>query len=143
MPSEHVPSEKIMIRLKSKKRLSLTTTIASSTLVATSMLIAACSGNAVVDDATSSTAGSGGSNATTTSSATSAGQGAGCPADNFLDVSKFDGAGSSYPAPTLTVTCEGDEVVVKSNGIPHYTYVPMTPNELVEADQHWEIPLDP
>ncbi len=67
-----------------------------------------------------------------------------CPqAANFLDVSKAVGAGGAYAKPTLSATCEGDEVVIKSNTIPHYTFVAMTPNPLKVVDNTYRIPRSP
>ena len=67
-----------------------------------------------------------------------------CPqAANFLDVSKAVGAGSAYAKPTLSASCEGDEVVIKSNTIPHYSFVAMTPNPLKVVDNTYRIPKSP
>jgi len=66
-----------------------------------------------------------------------------CPIENFLDVSNSDGAGSSYPKPSLDVYCDEEFVYVKSNGIPNYTFVQTTPNALSDQDYLWEIPLNP
>lgn len=64
-------------------------------------------------------------------------------AATLLDVTSGPGAGASYAAPELAGWCEDDVFVVESNSIPHYTFVATTPNALVEADQHWEIPRNP
>ena len=66
-----------------------------------------------------------------------------CPTDVFLDVSKYEGAGPGYAKPKLEVDCEGDELVVRSNGIPHYEFVQITPNPLREQDQRFRLPLSP
>lgn len=66
-----------------------------------------------------------------------------CPVDSFLDVSDFDGAGNAYPAPFLKAYCDEQFLNVESNGIPHYTFVQTTPNELYEQNYHWKIPLQP
>lgn len=63
--------------------------------------------------------------------------------DTLLDVSAAPGPGDGYPDPELAGECDGDVFVVTSNAIPHYTFVAMTPNALVENDQHWEIPRSP
>lgn len=67
----------------------------------------------------------------------------GCPEAVFLDVASSPGAGPGYPAPRLDVTCTADTLRVESNGIPHYTFVQITPNALVENDHVWEVPLHP
>ena len=69
----------------------------------------------------------------------------GCPDEYFLNVSDFSGPGDAYAMPTLDVTCdlEARTMTVVSNGMPHYAYVPMTPNALVEVNHAWTITLDP
>ena len=57
-----------------------------------------------------------------------------CPSDVFLDVSKAPGPGNQYADPFLNVTCDDEFIIVETNGLPHYTFVPMTPNALVEAN---------
>ncbi len=66
-----------------------------------------------------------------------------CAADAFLDVSKYPGAGPEYPKPRLEADCEGDELVVRSNGIPHYEFVQVTPNPLLEQDYEFRLPASP
>ncbi|MEY3013781.1 MAG: hypothetical protein RIT45_2516 [Pseudomonadota bacterium] len=67
-----------------------------------------------------------------------------CPqAGHFLDVSAAPGAGSGYPKPTLSAACEADEVVIKSNTIPHYSFVAMTPNPLQAVDNTYRFPRAP
>ena len=61
----------------------------------------------------------------------------------FLDVASFQGPGGNYPAPSLTVECTDTEVIVTSNGMPHYTYVSTTPNPLAAQNHRWTIPLNP
>lgn len=70
-------------------------------------------------------------------------QAAPCAADAFLDVSKSPGPGSEYPQPRVAATCEGDELVVRSNGIPHYEFVQVTPNPLKEQDYEFRVPAAP
>ena len=64
-------------------------------------------------------------------------------AQTLLDLTFAAGAGPGYGAPELDGWCDGATFVVESNGIPHYTFVEITPNALTEADQRWEIPLNP
>ena len=66
-----------------------------------------------------------------------------CAADAFLDVSKLPGPGPGYPRPRVAATCEGDELVVRSNGIPHYEFVQITPNPLLEQDYEFRVPSVP
>ena len=67
-----------------------------------------------------------------------------CPqADIFLDVSLAAGPGEGYPEPELEVACEGDEVVVTGNNIPHYTFIAMTPNGLTAQNSEYRFPREP
>ena len=65
-----------------------------------------------------------------------------CPADTFVDVAA-DPANSDLAAPTLSVTCEGDEMVVTSNNIPNFEYVAITPGEPRANETTYRIPLNP
>ena len=65
-----------------------------------------------------------------------------CPARHFLEVQAHP-ANSNYPDPELNAFCEDDLLVVESNGIPSFEFRRVTPNELVEQDYRWEIPLEP
>ena len=70
----------------------------------------------------------------------------GCPDEVFLDLSHpWVGAGEGFADLTLTVSCDLDAgtMTVSSNGVPHYTYVSMTPNALVEVNHSWTVPLNP
>lgn len=70
--------------------------------------------------------------------------GSGCtPADTFLDVSSAPGAGSSYPKPSLSVSCGSSTVTVQSNGIPHYQFVSITPNGLQAQNYVFSFPRNP
>ncbi len=71
------------------------------------------------------------------------GQASPCLADAFLDVSGHSGAGPAYPQPQVEAACEGDELVVRSNGIPHYEFVQVTPNPLKEQDYEFRLPRQP
>jgi hypothetical protein len=94
--------------------------------------------------------GTGGTNAAGAGSSGSSGSsGAGGNADpsceqaaHFLDVSQGD-PGPSYPAPSLSVTCDADEVTVASNGIPNFEFTPITPNALTAQDYSWHFPRYP
>ncbi len=66
-----------------------------------------------------------------------------CPSDTFIDVSQTAGAGGSYAAPSLDVSCTDDTMIVNSNGIPHYEFNQMTPTDLSTQSYSWEIPLSP
>ena len=67
-----------------------------------------------------------------------------CPeVAHFLDVSKAVGPGEGYPAPELAASCDGDTLIVESNGIPHYSFVPMTPNGLEVFEWRFEVTRTP
>ena len=72
-----------------------------------------------------------------------AGNDPGCPTDAFMDVSTTAGAGDGYARPRLEVKCEEDQLVVSSNAIPHYEFVQITPNPLVELNRDYRMPLRP
>lgn len=65
-----------------------------------------------------------------------------CGASNFMKVTA-DPKNSAYPAPSLTVTCDNTNMVVKSNGIPNFEYVQTNPNRLQAQNYTWNIPLVP
>lgn len=54
-----------------------------------------------------------------------------------------DPANSDYPDPAMSVGCSETTLVVESNGIPDYEFVPITPNPMEAQDHLWEIPLSP
>ena len=67
-----------------------------------------------------------------------------CPVnDALLDVSKFAGPGKEYEKPRVEASCEGNEVVVRSNGLPHYEFVQVTPRPLTAQDHAFRIPRTP
>jgi hypothetical protein len=61
----------------------------------------------------------------------------------LLDVASAPGPGGDYPMPTLSGRCEGDDFIIESNQIPHYTFVPMTPNALAAQEITWTLPRQP
>jgi hypothetical protein len=68
----------------------------------------------------------------------------GCPDEAFIDGVDFPAAaGADYPDPMVQATCEGDELVVVSNGIPNFEFQAITPAGLSAQDYEWRIPLDP
>ena len=105
--------------------------------------------NGATETAATGAAGSGGASGTATTGTTTAAGGStttggdDCPDEQFLDVSAFAGAGAAYPKPALEVHCENGEVIVESNGIPHYEFVATTPNDLEEQVYAWHFPLVP
>ena len=52
-------------------------------------------------------------------------------------------ANSEYPDPELAVSCTDELIVVQSNGIPSFEFVPTTPNALQAQSYSWEIPRYP
>ena len=61
----------------------------------------------------------------------------------FLDIRKAPGPGGTYPAPELSARCEGGELIVESNGMPHYEYISVSPNPLSVQNWEYHIPLEP
>ncbi|MSP26712.1 MAG: YHYH protein [Myxococcales bacterium] len=127
--------------------LSPTALLFALSAAAVSVPVAACGDSAETKAATGAggAAESGGTTSTTAAggNTTTAGGADGCPDENFLDVSTFDGAGASYPKPTLAVTCENGEVLVTGNGIPHYAFMPVTPNDLSAQANAFHFPQVP
>lgn len=82
-------------------------------------------------------------------SARDAGEGAdagepGCwQAASIPDLSSWGTAGAAYPRPAVAASCEGDEVVIRSNGIPTFEYVAITPNGLAAHDYAFRFPRTP
>lgn len=65
-----------------------------------------------------------------------------CPADNFPNLTA-NSANSAYPSPEVTAYCEGDYLIVESNGIPSFEFIQTTPSDLEAQSYRWEIPLNP
>jgi hypothetical protein len=82
-----------------------------------------------------------GGGTTTTGDPTTTIVGAPCP--TFPDLSAVEGAGPGYAKPQVTVGCSDTELIVTSNGMPGYTFVPKTPNPLAPQDWHWHVPRAP
>jgi len=66
-----------------------------------------------------------------------------CPSDTFLPVGAAPGPGGAYPAPRLAVSCNATSMIVESNGIPHYTFVAITPADLAAQNLRFELPRHP
>ncbi len=63
-------------------------------------------------------------------------------AGTFVSVSNYSHNGR-YSAPSLSVECSGDNVVVRSNGITNFEFVRSTPHDLEEKNYVWRIPRNP
>lgn len=59
------------------------------------------------------------------------------------DIGDWGNAGAGYPAPTLSAACEGDDFVIRSNGIPTFEFVPITPNDLAAQTYELRMPRNP
>ena len=66
-----------------------------------------------------------------------------CNSETMLDVSGAPGPDENGLMPEVSVTCEGGEMVVNSNDIPHFTFTPLTPNALTESNYEWRITQTP
>lgn len=64
-------------------------------------------------------------------------------AASIPDVSKMGNAGAGYAAPAVAGACEGADFVVRSNGIPTFTFVPLTPNGLQAKSYTFKMPRKP
>lgn len=65
-----------------------------------------------------------------------------CPAENFVEV-QADPQNGSYPAPELNAYCQDGWVVVETNDIPDFEFVPTTPNPLQAQAYTFRFPQDP
>lgn len=63
-------------------------------------------------------------------------------ATNFIDIQAHP-QNSEYPAPQFSVTCTNGQVIVQSNGIPNFEFVPTTPNQLREQNFTFTFPETP
>ena len=69
---------------------------------------------------------------------------AGCwQALSIPNLSTMGNAGAGYAAPSVAGACEGDQFVIRSNGIPTFEYVPLTPNGLQAKNYAFRIPRAP
>ena len=66
-----------------------------------------------------------------------------CPTDVFRELSLFPRAGNESPEPRSEVEWAGVALVIRSNGIPHYEFVRIAPNPLVESNREYRIPRHP
>jgi hypothetical protein len=113
------------------------------TLTTLCFAMTACGGSAATNDAGASV------DSGTTDAAAAAGEdapGASCwQLDTIPDIrgSSWGNAGGSYAAPTLSASCDDTHLVVHSNGIPTFTFVPITPNDLGTQAYTWNIPRSP
>ena len=69
--------------------------------------------------------------------------GALCPSVHFMDLSLVEGPGPGYGAPQVNVSCDEDTVTVNSNGLPHFPFQAITPNDLEAQEHAWTFPLHP
>ncbi len=70
--------------------------------------------------------------------------GAGCwQALSIPNVGALGNAGAGYAAPAVAGACEGEQFVIRSNGIPTFEYVPLTPNGLQAKSYTFKIPRNP
>lgn len=65
-----------------------------------------------------------------------------CPVSDFIDVSTYL-QNQNYPAPSLNVFCNEEDLIIQSNGIPNFEFIQLTPNDLSVQDYNWFIPLNP
>ena len=65
-----------------------------------------------------------------------------CPDVNFIDV-QANPANGNYPTPELSVDCTENQVIIHTNNIPNFEFVPTTPNALQAQDYTFTLPLNP
>lgn len=122
-------------------------TLLVALLTASALLAAACGSDErtdttpATDDASTTTPDDADADGTATTTVEQVTATAACP--TFPDLSGVEGAGDGYDLPEVSVACTEAELVVSSNGMPGYTYVPQTPNALETQDWSWHVPLRP
>jgi hypothetical protein len=62
---------------------------------------------------------------------------------NFIDIAQSCGAGSQYADPEISGSCTSTTVEIRSNGIPNFDFVPITPNALQEQSFVFTFPRNP
>lgn len=68
----------------------------------------------------------------------------GCPSNYlFPNVNSLVGAGGSYAKASVSVSCSGTSLTMKSNGMISYGFVSKTPNGLKAQDYTWNITTAP
>ena len=65
------------------------------------------------------------------------------PADFLLNTAIGQGAGPSYPKPIIIGDCNALWFTIISNGLPFYTYMPITASKVSEGKQVWSIDRSP
>ena len=66
-----------------------------------------------------------------------------CPTATFPNLAVVSGAGASYAKPRVKATCSNTQLIVTSNGMIGYRFVPKTPNALAEQDWTWTVTRTP
>ena len=66
-----------------------------------------------------------------------------CPSKNFLELSKFQQTNTGQAQAADKVYCEGDYLIVESNGMPTFKAEHITPNYISTQNYLWKIPLNP
>lgn len=66
-----------------------------------------------------------------------------CGVELFLKPSELASELVEVQGASLNVYCQGDYMIVQSNGIPTFDVVPMTPNSLREQSRKYYIPVNP
>jgi hypothetical protein len=117
----------------------------SSTSVSSDPTLAVAS-SATTDDSVDATSGDStpGTSAGTSSASTAAGTSVASTCVEIAATFVTRGsANADLPDPTVSATCDGDTVVVTSNGIPDFTYVETSPGSPGENNAEYLLPATP
>ncbi|WP_436792884.1 YHYH protein [Actinospongicola halichondriae] len=115
----------------------------ASTFVALALLAAACGSDdaeSAADTSTTSSSVDDSSTDDTTGDTVAAGSSCGETAALFVTSGS---ANADLADPEVSATCEGDDVVITSNGIPDYTYIETSPGSPAAGDYTFTIPATP
>lgn len=66
-----------------------------------------------------------------------------CPAEHFLILSEYQQNNIAQTPASDNVYCQGDYLIVESNGMPTYKAEKITRNSIREQNYKWKIPLNP
>ncbi len=65
------------------------------------------------------------------------------PCPKVMNLSGVAGPGAQYARPRVSVSCSRSTVTIRSNGLPHYRFVQITPNPLVAQNFVFRFPRNP
>lgn len=124
--------------------MNLTNRTAIALMLALGLVMAACASSGTdTTGVAGSPATTVASEATTTTSGAEAPVAAGSCDDVAATFVTQGSANADLPDPEVDATCDGDSIVITSNGIPDYTYIETSPGEPAAGNLEFTIPAEP